>query len=27
MLPGYHQIEFDTRLWLTCQLVQTAATP
>ncbi len=20
MLPGYHQIEFDTRLWLTCQL-------
>ena len=27
MLPGYHQIEFDTRLWLTCQLVQPAATP
>ena len=27
MLPGYHQIEFDTRLWLTCQLAQPAATP
>ena len=27
MLPGYHQIEFDTRLWLTCQLVQPTATP
>jgi UTP pyrophosphatase len=27
MLPGYHQIEFDTRLWLTWQLVQPAATP
>jgi len=22
MLPGYHQIEFDTRLWLTWQQVQ-----
>ena len=24
MLPGYHQVEFDTRLWLTWQLVQAA---
>ena len=22
MLPGYHQVEFDTRLWLTWQLLQ-----
>jgi len=22
MLPGYHQVEFDTRLWLTWQQVQ-----
>jgi hypothetical protein len=27
MLPGYHQIEFDTRLWLTWQQVRAAATP
>jgi predicted metal-dependent hydrolase len=27
MLPGYHQIEFDTRLWLTWLLVQPAAAP
>jgi len=25
MLPGYHQIEFDTRLWLTWQLLQASA--
>lgn len=27
MLPGYHQIEFDTRLWLTWQQLQAAAAP
>jgi UTP pyrophosphatase len=27
MLPGYHQVEFDTRLWLTWQQLQAAATP
>jgi hypothetical protein len=26
MLPGYHQVEFDTRLWLTWQQLQAAAT-
>jgi len=26
MLPGYHQIEFDTRLWLTWQQVQSCRT-
>ena len=25
MLPGYHQVEFDTRLWLTWQQLQAAA--
>ena len=25
MLPGYHQVEFDTRLWLTWQHVQASA--
>lgn len=27
MLPGYHQVEFDTRLWLTWQQLQAAARP
>ncbi len=27
MLPGYHQVEFDTRLWLTWQQWQAAAAP
>jgi predicted metal-dependent hydrolase len=27
MLPGYHQIEFDTRLYLTWQTVQRAQSP
>jgi hypothetical protein len=27
MLPGYHQIEFDTRLWLTWQQQQARDTP
>ena len=27
MLPGYHQVEFDTRLWLTWQQLQAAAAP